>query len=133
MSAPIVYIDRSVIRPGALEELTSGIEDLVEFIEAREPQLLYYGFHLDRENSRMTVVSVHPDSASLELHLEVGAAKFRELGGFIDLQGIEVFGEPSEVVLEQLRAKARDLGDSGSVVIRPRDVGFARFQPTSPG
>jgi hypothetical protein len=63
----IVYIDE-----GRLEELKDGIRRLVEFIEAHEPRLLAYGFHLDEEAGLMPVTAVHPDSASLELHMDVG-------------------------------------------------------------
>lgn len=55
----------------------TGVEDLVELIEAQEPQLLSHGFHLDEDESRMTVVAVHPDAASVELHMEIGGETFR--------------------------------------------------------
>jgi hypothetical protein len=42
-SDPIVYIDRSEIREGSLEELRAGIQRLVGFIEAREPRLIASG------------------------------------------------------------------------------------------
>ena len=68
----IVYIDHSEIREGQLEGLQAGVRRLVDLIAAREPRLIAYGFHLDEDAARMTVTAVHPDSASLELHLEVG-------------------------------------------------------------
>ena len=40
MSGPLLYIDTSDVREGALEELKGSIKDLVEFIDANEPQLL---------------------------------------------------------------------------------------------
>ena len=43
-SGPIVYVDHSDIRQGSLEELKTGVRRLVGFIEAREPQLISYGF-----------------------------------------------------------------------------------------
>ena len=57
-------------RRGALEELKVGVQRVVQFIDAREPQLISYGFYIDEENRTMTVVAVHPDSTSLELHME---------------------------------------------------------------
>lgn len=70
MSDPIVYIDRSEIRSRRLNDLKEAVDDLVEFIDAREPQLLYYGFFIDEEAAQMTVIAVHADPASLELHME---------------------------------------------------------------
>ena len=39
MPETVIYLDRSRIRPVKLEPLKRAIEDLVEFIESREPQL----------------------------------------------------------------------------------------------
>lgn len=132
MAEPIVYIDRSRIREGRLAELEQAIDELVEFIDAREPQLLYYGFFVDEQASRMTVVAVHPDSASLGLHLDVGGEAFRGFADLIEMEGIEVYGEPSDDVLERVRAKAEALGDAGRVVVEPRRAGFERLGVGAP-
>jgi hypothetical protein len=126
-SEPIVYIDRSDIREGALEELKAGVQRLVDFIEVREPQLITYGFYIDEEAAKLTVVAVHPDSASLELHMDVGGAEFRKLAHLISLTAIECYGRPSEAALEQLRSKAAALGDGGTVVSIGRFAGFANL------
>jgi hypothetical protein len=130
-SEPIVYIDYSDIREGSLEELKAGVQRLVEFIEAREPQLLAYGFHIDEDAGTMTVVAVHPDAASLELHLDVGGEEFRKLGHLLTLTGIECYGRPSAKALEQLRAKAAALGDDGTVVSVGRFAGFSHLESST--
>jgi hypothetical protein len=124
---PIVYIDHSDIREGSLEELKVGVQRLVDFIEAREPQLLAYGFYIDEEAATMTVVAVHPDSASLELHMDIGNAEFRKLAHLLTLTGIECYGRPTERALEQLRRKAATLGNGGTVVSIGRFAGFTRL------
>lgn len=126
-SEPIVYIDHSDIRAGLLDELKAGIQRVVEFIEAREPQLISYGFYIDEEAGRMTVVAVHPDSASLELHMDVGGTEFRKLAHLLTLTGIECYGRPSERALAQMRDKAAALGDGGTVVTIGRFAGFAHL------
>ena len=123
---PIVYIDHSDIRGGSLEELKAGVQRLVDFIEAREPQLIAYGFYIDEGAGKMTVVAVHPDSASLELHMEVGGEAFRKLAHLLTLTGIECYGQPSERALAQMRDKAAALGGSGTVVSVGRFAGFSR-------
>ena len=77
----------------------------MELIDAREPQLISYGFYIDEASSRMTVVAVHPDSASLELHMDIGSAQFRKLAHLVTITEIGA-GQPSERALEQLRQKA---------------------------
>ena len=121
----IVYLDHSDIHEGRLEDLKEGIRRLVDFIETHEPQLTAYGFHLDEDAARMTVVAVHPDTASLELHLEIGNEEFRKLGEMITLRQIRVFGPISDRAREMLEQKAEMLG--GSVSVSERFAGFARL------
>ena len=129
---PIVYIDHSDIREGSLEELKVGVQRLVDFIDAREPQLITYGFYIEEEAAKMTVVAVHPDSASLELHMDVGSAEFRKLAHLLTLTGIECYGRPSERALEQMQHKAATLGDGGTVVSIGRFAGFTHLASTRP-
>lgn len=125
MSEPILYIDSSAIRQGELDRVKAAIRELVEFVEANEPQLISYNFYFNEEGTRMTVVAVHPDSASMEFHMKIGGPAFRKFTDWIDLETIEVYGQPSEAVLKQLWQKAQMLG-SGTVVVHSRYAGFAR-------
>jgi hypothetical protein len=124
---PIVYIDHSDIREDSIDELKMGVQRLVDFIDAREPQLIAYGFYIDEDAARMTVVAVHPDSASLERHMEIGGEEFRKLAHLVTLTAIECYGRPSERALEQLRGKAAQLGDDGTVVSIERFAGFTHL------
>ena len=47
MSEPILSIDTSEIQEGKLEELTTKIKALVEFVEANEPRAISYHVYLD--------------------------------------------------------------------------------------
>jgi len=120
----VVSIDHSDIHEGRLDELEAGIRRLVAFVESREPQLVSYGFHLDEELRRMTVVAVHPDSESLELHMEVGLPEFRKLADMITLRRIEVYGSISYRARVMLEQKALLLGPAG-VTVEERFSGFA--------
>ena len=128
---PIVYIDHSDIREGSLDELKAGVRRLVDVIDAREPRLLVYSFHIDEEAATMTVIAVHPDSASLELHMDIGSAEFRKLAHLVTLTAIECYGRPSERAVEQLRRKAAMLGDAGTVVFIGRFAGFTHLTPAT--
>jgi hypothetical protein len=123
-SEPIVYIDHSRIREDSLDELKAGVRRLVDFIDAAEPQLIAYGFYIDEDAGTMTVVAVHPDSASLERHMEIGSTEFRKLAHLVTLTAIECYGQPSARALEQMRQKAAALGEGGAVVFIERFAGF---------
>ena len=126
-SEPIVYVDHSDIREESIEELKAGIKRLVDLIDVREPQLITYGFYIDEGTATMTVVAVHPDSASLELHMDIGSEEFRKLAHLLTLTAIECYGRPSERALQQLRQKAATLGNGGTVISIGRFAGFAHI------
>jgi hypothetical protein len=122
----IVYLDISEVREGALDELKAGLKNLVEFIEAKEPRLLAYNVYFSADGTRMTVVNVHPDSASLEYHMEVAGPLFRQFVELVTLSSIRIYGEPSEKALKQAHEKARLLG-GGAVEVDVLHAGFARL------
>jgi quinol monooxygenase YgiN len=126
MFEPILYVDTSEIREGKLAELKSAIKDLVEFVDANEPQAIAYNVYFNQDGTRMTVVQIHPDSASLEFHMKVAGPAFPRFTELVKLSTIEIYGRPSDSLLEQLRQKARMLGN-GTVVVHELHGGFARF------
>lgn len=128
MSQPLVYIDTSDVRDGALEELKGAIRELVELVDANEPQLIAYHVYLSEDGRQMTVVHVHPDSASLEYHMEVAGPAFRRFADLITLSSIRIYGKPSEKALAQLQEKAHLLG-SEDVIVQDLHTGFSRLQP----
>lgn len=130
MAGPLVYVDTSEVRAGALEELRPAIDELAEFVEVNVPEVLAYDVYLSDDGSEMTVVHVHADSSSLEKHLEIGGPAFRRLADLVTLKSIHVYGEPSERAREQLHAKARALG-SGQVVVHTPAAGFSRLEPVA--
>jgi hypothetical protein len=125
MSDAIVYIDASDVREGALEELKAGMKELVDFIAANVPRVLAYNVYFSEDGTTMTVVHVHPDSASLEYHLEVAGPIFRRFVELVTLSSIHIYGEPSEKVLRQAHEKARLLG-RGEVMVDSLYAGFTR-------
>lgn len=101
------------------------MRERVAFVEMMEPQLLAYHFCVDDAGSTMTLVAVHPDTASLELHLELGGPKFRAFVPLIRMRSIDVYGDPGPAVMDRLRAKAVLLG-GGNVTVHTAVAGFTR-------
>lgn len=127
LTETIVYVDRSTINEGQAETVKDKIQDLVRFIDQREPQLVGYQFYFDEDAGRMTVIAIHPDSDSLVKHMEVGREAFAGFADYIDMQAIEVYGEPSRRVMELLGDKADMLGDAGRVEVHSPQGGFMRL------
>ena len=125
----ILYIDTSEVRDGA-RGAKRAIEGLVNFVEANEPRLIAYNVYFSEDGTRMTVVTLHPDSASLEYHMEVAGPRFARFAELLTLSSIQIYGDPSEKVLTQAHEKARLLG-CGIVAVEPLHAGFARVAETA--
>lgn len=128
MSEPIVSIDTSEIREGKLDDLKGAVAELVEFVESNEHRPILYDIYFDEAGARMTVVQVHPDSESMEYHMTVAGPAFAGFAELVTLSTLDVYGEPSEALLEQLRRKVQLLGPA-TVVVHDLQAGFARFDP----
>ena len=62
-------------------------------------------FHcfLDEEGSKLTVLQVHPDSASMEFHMQVNAKHFATAFDYLDTQFSEqYYGTISETLASEL-------------------------------
>jgi hypothetical protein len=126
MLEPIIYIDRSDVREGKLTELRSAIEELAAFVESNEPRIIAYRMYLNQVGRQMTILHIHPDSASLEFHMKIAGPAFAKFKDLIRLSGIDIYGTPSEQLRKQLTEKARLLG-SGTVNVYEFRAGFARL------
>lgn len=125
MTDYIVYIDRSTVRDRRLEELKSAMGELVDFVEANEPEILAYDVYFSADGNRMTVMHTHADQDSLEFHMEVAGPKFPPIREFIDLESIDVYGHVGENLVQRLRDKASELG-SGRVSVHKLHEGVDR-------
>ena len=128
---PVIYIDRSDVHEERWDDLKAGIRALVAFVERRQPQMTTYAFYLDENTNQMTVVSVHPDAASLERHIEIGRPEFKKLAPYLSLREIEVFGTLSARAVDLLQQKASTLGDGGVVSRHEQFAGFDRTNTSS--
>lgn len=126
MSEPIIYIDCSEIRDGKIEELKAAVNELAELVEANEPRIIAYNAYFTEDGTRMNIVHIHQDSASLEFHMKVAGPAFPKFAEFLKLLTIDLYGRPSGNLLELMRQKARLLGNATVLVHEPH-AGFARF------
>ncbi|MGH3042313.1 MAG: hypothetical protein ACRDNG_11360 [Gaiellaceae bacterium] len=123
---PIIAVDSSEIREGRIDELKTGLTELVDFVEANEAEPIAYRTYIDEDGKRMTVVQIHPSSASMELHMKLAGPIFQKLTDLVVLSRIDLYGRPSDVLVEQMRQKAEMLGNA-PVVVNELHAGFARF------
>lgn len=124
MSDFVVYLDTSEVRPGELGKLKVAMAQLASFVEANEPRIIAYNVYFSGDGSRMSVLHIHEDVASLEFHMKVAGPLFPPIAPLVKLLTVEIFGAVNDAVLEQLTAKTQVLG--GTVIIHDLGSGFAR-------
>jgi hypothetical protein len=127
MTGPFIFIATNRLKPGAYEAERRRVPGLVEFIEASEPRLLAFNEYIDAQRTEVTVVQLHPDAQSMEFHVGVvGERAAQAYGETLEATTqIQVFGTPSDAVLETLRAQA---GAGVPLSVHPEHLGgFTRM------
>jgi hypothetical protein len=103
MSEPFVYVGTWTIKPGKLEEAKQFLAEHAAFIERSEPRMIAFHFYFDEDGKTGSVVQVHPDSASMELHMQVIAEHMSEAFDVIDtIVSEQYYGPMSESLAETL-------------------------------
>ena len=125
MSQALVFVDTSEIHEGKLEGLREAVAELAALVEANETEAISYQVFFSDDGRRMTVVQMHPDSASMERHMEIAGPVFAGFADLLTLRTMDVYGTASAKVLEQLRRKAELLG-TATVEVHDLQAGFAR-------
>jgi hypothetical protein len=128
MSGPFIFIATNKLREGKLAAERERARDLSSFIEANEPQLLAFNEYANEEGTEVGVVQMHPDAPSMELHMEVVAERAtRAYAETLEATtSIQVYGEPSEAVLEMLSHQA---GAGVPMMVKRHHIGgFSRIQ-----
>jgi hypothetical protein len=108
MPSPFIFIATNRLRTGKLARERERVPGLVEFIEANEPRLIAFNEYVNDAGDEVSVVQVHPDAASMEAHMQiVGERAQAAYADTLDATvRIQVFGQPTEAILETLRQQA---------------------------
>ena len=107
MFKPFIYMSTWKIKEDRLEDYKQFARELIEHIEAKEPQLIAFNMYFNKDETEMTSIQVHPDAASMDFHLQVLAKVIGEdmiewvnRTGFLESKHIEIYGTPSAKLLE---------------------------------
>lgn len=109
MSQPFIAIATLGIKEGKLEDFTRSYREVVETVKEHEPRMIAFHGFVNDEGTEMTIIQVHPDTASMDVHMQVLRDKLAEhvaraLGPeLLELRRVEYYGTPSEPALEMDR------------------------------
>ena len=106
--SPFIFIATNRLKPGRLDAERDRVPGLVEFVEANEPRLIAFNEYVNEAGDEVTVVQVHPDAESMEAHMRIVRDRAQEAyAQTLDATvRIQVFGEPTQTILDMLRQQA---------------------------
>jgi hypothetical protein len=128
MSGPFIFIATNRLKRDKLQEERRRVPGLCDFIEANEPRLIAFNEYANEEGTEVGVVQIHPDADSMEFHMKVVREQAeRAYAETLDATtSIQVYGTPSDTVLEMLRQQA---GSGVSLSVKRYHLGgFTRVQ-----
>jgi len=108
MSGPFIFIATNRLKQGKLEDERRRVPELAEFIQASEPRVIAFNEYASDDGAEVSVVQIHPDAESMEFHLGVVAERAaRAYAETLEATtSIQVYGTPSDAVLEMLSQRA---------------------------
>jgi hypothetical protein len=125
VSTPFVYVGTWTIKSGKQEQARKWLSDHAAFIEENEPRMIAFQVYFDEGGNKASVVQVHPDSASMELHMQLIAEHMGAAFEVIDTILSEQYYGPMSDSLSETLAKY----DSPGVAVTKmpvHTVGFTR-------
>jgi hypothetical protein len=127
MSEPIVLISHHRVKEGMLDEFRQSYREGTKRIEADKPGTVAFLHYLDEDSREVTSVHVVPDAEAMERHLEGAGERAGEAAQFLEFGRFEIYGKPSEKVMEIMRQSAA--GSGASLTVKPEYVaGYLRLK-----
>lgn len=122
MSGPFIYVSTMRIKEGEAEAIKASVLETLAAAEEHEPQMIGFHVFFNEDETEMTSIQIHPDPASMEIHLQVLRERLgsvlAEVYEFIELERIDYYGTPNESSL------AMDRQIPGvEVGVKPRYIG----------
>jgi hypothetical protein len=99
---------------------------MTEFVKENEPRLLSFNTYLNEDRSEASTVMLHPDSESLEYHLEVARTRIKGGVEMVRVKRAELYGKPSDRLVAQLRQMSEASG-SWPVIVKSYLQGFSNL------
>ena len=97
MPEPFIFIGTHRLKEGKLDDFEKAWKELVDVVESKEPQMIAFNAYANEDGTEVAVVQLHPDAASMELHMESsGSTSPRPRGAARGDDEHPVFGELSD-------------------------------------
>ncbi|HSF81348.1 MAG TPA: hypothetical protein VLA49_08945 [Anaerolineales bacterium] len=110
MTEPIVFISHHKVKAGKLEDLRQYTQKSMPLIEAGKPGTVVMLAYLNEDNSEISFFHLFPNAPAMDDHMQGAGDRSQNAYAYLEPRSFEIFGKPSQGVLEVLRAQAKQLG-----------------------
>ncbi len=121
MSEPIVFISHFKVKEGKLDELKRLTGEVERSLREDKPRTAAWLVYLGEDGTRVSFVHCFPDAESMDLHFEGSDERSAAVYEFVEPDGFEIYGGPSDEALETMRQGAA--GSGVSLTVLPERVG----------
>lgn len=101
---PIVFISRSRIRPGRVDELRAFLEKGSAVLVEAKPQTQAFLAYVDEDSMTLTIVHVFADSAGFAAHVQGADQRSNAAARYIETIGMTIYGHPAEPTVTAIRS-----------------------------
>ncbi len=121
MSEPVVFISHFKVKEGKLDDLKRLSGEVERSLREDKPQTAAWLIYLDEDGTRVSFVHCFPDARSMDLHFEGSDERSAAVYEFVEPDGFEIYGSPSDEALGSMRQTAA--GSGVSLDVRPEHLG----------
>jgi hypothetical protein len=127
MPEPVVFLSHFKVKEGKIDELKRLAGEVERSLREDKPRTAAWLVYLDEDETKVTFVHCFPDADSMDLHFEGSDERTTAVYEFVEPDGFEIYGRPSEQALETMQQAAA--GSHVSLAVLPEHVGgFLRMQ-----
>jgi len=127
MSEPVVFISHFKVKDGKVDELRRLAGEVERSLREGKPRTAAWLVFLGEDGAQVSFVHCFPDARAMDLHFEGSDERSAAVYEFVEPDGFEIYGRPSDQALETMGQAAAGAGVSLSV--QPGYLGgFMRLQ-----
>lgn len=128
MAEPVMFISHFRVKEGKLDDLKRLVGEVERSLREDKPRTTAWLVYLDEEGARVSFVHCFPDADSMDMHFEGSDERSAAVYEFVEPDGFEIYGRPSDEALETMRQAAAGSGVSLTVV--PSHIGGFLREPS---
>lgn len=103
VSPGVMFVGTYRIPPGHLDAWRTANREMTAFVEASLPDVIAFDAYVNEDGTEGTSIHLHLDSASFERYLDAAASRIGRGTQVVEVLRIDLYGSPSDQVIERLR------------------------------